>query len=57
MECSPEIAVTLSPELLERLGAEARQLGVPMEYLVASLVLDTFEEFGSDSTRPLAACA
>ena len=57
MECSPEIAVTLSPELLERLGAEARQLGVPVEYLVASLVVDTFEEFGSNPTIPMAACA
>lgn len=38
-----EIAVTLAPELFERLKAEARRLGVSLEWLVASLVVDTFE--------------
>jgi hypothetical protein len=38
-----EIAVTLAPELFERLKAEARRLEVSLEWLVASLVVDTFE--------------
>ena len=38
-----EFAVTLAPELFKRLRAEARQLGVSIEWLVASLVVDTLE--------------
>lgn len=36
-------SVTLTPELFERLAAEATELGVSLEWLVASLVVDTFE--------------
>ena len=43
----PSLAVTLSAELFEILSAEARKLGLPLEWLVASLVADTVE---SDST-------
>jgi hypothetical protein len=43
MSADPEVAVTLSTELYERLRAEAATLGVPLEWLVASLVVDTFE--------------
>jgi hypothetical protein len=43
MNCASEVAVTLAPELFERLKAEARGLGVSLEWLVASLVLDTIE--------------
>ena len=39
-----EVAVTLAPELFERLKAEARRLEVSLEWLVASLVVDTIEE-------------
>ncbi|WP_422926898.1 hypothetical protein [Singulisphaera sp. PoT] len=39
-----EVAVTLAPELFERLRAEADLLGVSLEWLVASLVVDTIEE-------------
>jgi hypothetical protein len=43
MDSASEIAVTLAPELFERLKAEARRLEVSLEWLVASLVVDTIE--------------
>jgi hypothetical protein len=43
MNSASEIAVTLAPELFDRLMAEARRLEVSVEWLVASLVLDTIE--------------
>jgi len=44
MNSASEIAVTLAPELFECLKAEARQLGISLEWLVASLVVDTLEK-------------
>jgi len=44
MNAASEIAVTLAPELFERLKAEARQLEVSLEWLVASLVVDSMEK-------------
>jgi hypothetical protein len=44
MNPSSEVAVTLEPELFRRLSAEAQQLGVPLEWVVAALVADTFVE-------------
>ena len=41
MTTMPEFAVTLSEKLFDHLSAEARRLGLPLEWLVASLVLDT----------------
>jgi hypothetical protein len=38
-----QFAITLTPELYARMSAEATQLGVPLEWVVASLVVDTFE--------------
>jgi len=38
-----EVAVTLSAPLLARLRAEARALGLPLQYLVAALVADTLD--------------
>lgn len=38
-----ELAVTLSAELYESLAAEARELGVPLEWIIASLIVDTME--------------
>ncbi len=43
MKTKSEILVTLSEELLNRLRARARELRVPLKYLVASLVCDTVE--------------
>ena len=54
MKTAPEIAVTLSASLLRRLKEEARLLGVSLEWLVASLVVDTIDE---DSTGVRAAVA
>ena len=39
-----EVSVTLEPDLFERLNAEARLLGVPLEWVVAAMVADTFDE-------------
>lgn len=43
MNAASDVAVTLSPELLDRLRAEALELGLPLEYVVAGLVVDTVE--------------
>jgi len=43
MTASPEVAVTLTPELFDQLSAESRKLGIPLEWLVASLVADTID--------------
>ena len=47
MIAEPSLAVTLSVELFELLTVEARKLGLPLEWLVASLVVDTVEADGS----------
>ncbi|HEV3162477.1 MAG TPA: hypothetical protein VGZ22_00450 [Isosphaeraceae bacterium] len=44
MNTRSELAVTLSVELYEHLKAEARRLHVPLQWLVASLVVDTVDE-------------
>jgi hypothetical protein len=44
MTSTSEVAVTLTPELFAHLKAEADLLGLPMEWLVASIVADTFDE-------------
>jgi hypothetical protein len=48
MTTSPEVDVTLSADLLRRLRDEARALGVPLQWLVASLVVDTVDSLGAD---------
>jgi hypothetical protein len=53
MNAEPSLAVTLSAELFELLSVEARKLGLPLEWLVASLVVDTVDE---DSLTPALAC-
>ena len=44
MMTASELAVTLSADLLKHLRDEAQTLGVPLEWLVASLVVDTLDE-------------
>jgi hypothetical protein len=39
-----EVAVTLTPELFDRLRSEAEILGVSIAWLVASLVVDTMDK-------------
>ncbi len=41
MNTRPELTVTLSRELYKHLSAESVRLDVPLEWLVASMVLDT----------------
>jgi hypothetical protein len=55
MNIEPSLAVTLSAELFEILTAEARKLGLPLEWLVASLVVDTVD--AETLTPALACCA
>lgn len=44
MIASPEVAVTLSEEMYDHLRDEAELLGIPLEWLVASIVADTIDE-------------
>jgi hypothetical protein len=52
MNSPKQLAVTLTAALYERLMDEARKLDVPLEWLVASLVVDTI-----DADRSAAAIA
>ena len=45
MKSNPEFSVTLSDELFDLLRSQAQRLHVPLKWLVASLVCDTFETF------------
>ncbi len=51
MNATREVAVTLSPELLDHLREEAQALGVAIEYLIASLIVDTMEK-ARDAAQP-----
>jgi hypothetical protein len=42
MPTTSDFSVTLSDELLDHLKMQARRLHVPVKWLVASLVYDTF---------------
>jgi hypothetical protein len=53
MTTDPGVDVTLSVDLLRHLRAEARKLGLPIEWLVASMILDTVESL--DGPSPIAA--
>lgn len=44
MGTSSELAVTLSAELYNHLRKEAVTLGIPMEWLIASMVVDSMEQ-------------
>ncbi|QDV32375.1 hypothetical protein [Tautonia plasticadhaerens] len=43
-QSAAELSVTLSPELFSVLRDEAQMLGLPIEWLIASLVVDTLDE-------------
>jgi hypothetical protein len=49
------VEVTLSSELLRHLRAEAKKLGVAIEWLIASMVVDTAETFDRRSVVPITA--
>jgi hypothetical protein len=49
------IEVTLSSELLRHLRAEAKKLGVAIEWLIASMVVDTAETIDRRSDVPITA--
>lgn len=54
MDANSEIRVTLSDELLKQLRKEAESRHVPLRWLVAGLVCDTFENYrDSDMARPV----
>lgn len=45
-----EVAVTLTPELFDRLRSEADALGVSITWLVASLIVDTMDKVAAPQT-------
>jgi hypothetical protein len=49
------IEVTLSSELLRHLRAEAKKLGVAIEWLIASMVVDTADTIDRRSDVPITA--
>ncbi len=49
MITTTELAVTLTPALLDHLRAESRRLGVTLEWLIAGIVADTID--ASDTHR------
>ena len=51
MTTTPDVDVTLSADLLRRLRDEARELGVPLQWLVASLIVDTVDSLDGDNAR------
>lgn len=55
MEATPEVLVTLTDPLWDRLRREAARLELPIEWLIAGLVCDTLEcpeRSPSRSSRP-----
>jgi hypothetical protein len=51
MKTHGQIQVTLSDELFEALRAQARELNVPMKWLVAGLVCDTIDPVDSPNCQ------
>ena len=54
MIASPEVAVTLTEEMYAHLRDEAEMLGIPMEWLVASIIADTIDETETADNHELA---
>ena len=57
MDASPEVFVTLSDELLAHLKKLAREMHVPLRWLVAGLICDTFESGTTESNDRCSAFA
>ena len=57
MDATPQIMVTLSDELLAHLRKHAQEMHVPLRWLVAGLVCDTFESGKEKSDESRAAYA
>ena len=57
MKTHSEIVVTLSDELLESLRAQSQELKIPLKWLVAGLVCDTFEPSEQPNRPTVAASA
>ncbi len=58
MITAPELSVTLSFELFRHLRSEARRLDVPLEWLVAAMVVDTIDEADAKvEVRPMLAAS
>lgn len=55
MTTDPGVEVTLSATLLRHLRDEAGRLGVTIEWLIASMIVDTVETVGSPGVEPVAA--
>jgi hypothetical protein len=53
MQIRPEIAVTLSDELLDVLQSQARLLRIPLRWVIASLVCDTIETIALPQPIPI----
>lgn len=53
-QSASELTVTLSPQLFNVIREEAARLGLPIEWLIASLVVDTVDDFAT-SPEPVAA--
>lgn len=53
-QLASELSVTLSPQLYDHFREEASRLGLPIEWLIASLIVDTVDEVET-SPEPVAA--
>jgi hypothetical protein len=55
MTTTTGVEVTLSADLIRHLRDEAKQLGVSIQWLIASMIVDTVETAERLSTGPIAA--
>ncbi len=53
-QLASELSVTLSPQLFSHFRDEADRLGLPIEWLIASLIVDTVGEL-EPAPEPVAA--
>ncbi len=54
MSCEhPEVKVVLTDEMMRRFRIEALELGVPVEWLVTSLIVDTMDALSDPPVVPV----